>query len=193
MNHQSFDTSQFPTGLGMLIPPDEICPVGAGEHTPDIYPELKDLDLDKVFAPRTIVDRDMARACASGLWLIHGYLDESHEISQDLKTPTGSFWHGIMHRREGDFSNAKYWFRSAGDHPVLDELAADAAEIIGEPPAERATLLDAEGRFDPMTFVDWCQASARGDHSQDADLERLTRREWERLFAWCYRQAVGER
>ena len=36
---------------------------------------------------------------------------ESHTISQSIETPSGNYWHAIMHRREGDYSNAKYWFR----------------------------------------------------------------------------------
>ena len=45
--------------------------------------------------------------CLSGLWLVAGDIDESHTISQDLGSAEGSFLHGIMHRREGDFGNAK--------------------------------------------------------------------------------------
>ena len=61
--------------------------------------------------------------CLSGLWLLAGDLDRSHSISQEISSPDGSFWHGIMHRREGDFGNAKYWFRKVGAHPVLDQLS----------------------------------------------------------------------
>ena len=50
----------------------------------------------------------------SALYLAAGALDQSHSISQDLHTPLGSYLHGIMHRREHDFSNANYWFRQAG-------------------------------------------------------------------------------
>ena len=64
----------------------------------------------------------MADGCLAGLWLLHGFLDESHEISQSLKTSEGSFWHGIMHRIERDFWNSKYWYRQVGSHQVIDCL-----------------------------------------------------------------------
>ncbi len=192
MSAYTFDTGRYPTGLGSLIPECDECPIDAGHANGEVIAALEALDLDQAFLPRRILDRDMARACHAGLWLIHNFLDESHHISQDLKNPTGSYWHGIMHRREGDFSNAKYWFRNAGEHPVLDDLGDDVAEIIGELPAAKSLLADSSGRFDPLVFVDWCIASARGDDTQDEALRRLTRREWERLFDWCFRQATAD-
>ncbi|MCC9640753.1 hypothetical protein LOC71_00585 [Rhodopirellula sp. JC740] len=73
----------------------------------------------------------------SGLWLLAGDLDRSHTISQDEGSSEGSFWHGIMHRREGDFGNAKYWFRRVGRHSILSDLSgmypelhADADEFV---------------------------------------------------------------
>ncbi|MBC7782650.1 MAG: hypothetical protein H7144_02330, partial [Burkholderiales bacterium] len=35
---------------------------------------------------------DDAAALLSGLWLWHDYLDESHNISQQIQTESGSFW-----------------------------------------------------------------------------------------------------
>src|SRR4051812_4745927 len=46
---------------------------------------------------------------AAGLWLYVDDLDRSHTVSQSITDATGSFWHGIMHRREGDFANSHYW------------------------------------------------------------------------------------
>ena len=56
-----------------------------------------------------VTNRTMAQCCHAGLWLLHNFLDESHTISQGIHTPEGSFWHAIMHRREPDPMNSKYW------------------------------------------------------------------------------------
>jgi hypothetical protein len=39
----------------------------------------------------------------------------AHSIFQDEDGFFGSYGHGMMHRREGDFWNANYWFRRAGN------------------------------------------------------------------------------
>src|SRR2546421_1194544 len=36
---------------------------------------------------------------ASALWLYVDDLNRSHTVSQGIDNPTGSYWHGIMHRR----------------------------------------------------------------------------------------------
>src|SRR6185295_8112209 len=74
------------------------------------------------FGKAQLADSDMAACSIAGVWLLHDCLDESHAISQGIDTTSSSFWHAIMHRREGDFSNAKYWFRHAGQHPAFDPL-----------------------------------------------------------------------
>lgn len=73
---------------------------------------------------------------ATGLWLYVDNLERSHTISQEIHSTTGSYWHGIMHRREGDFSNSRYWHRRAAGHPLLegkpDGLVADVERTKGQ-------------------------------------------------------------
>src|SRR5205823_9313810 len=79
-----------------------------------------------------IVDGDDARALLAGLWLWHGALHEAHQIIQDLASPTASFWHAILHRLEGDFGNARYWYARCRDHRAMRMLGAVVDSLAGE-------------------------------------------------------------
>ncbi len=114
----------------------------------------------------------------AGLWLYVDELDRSHAISQTIESPTGSFWHAIMHRREGDFSNAKYWYRRVGQHPAMNRIS-----IAG---GSAAAGTDA-ARYDPDRFVDRVEtAHHRGE--TPPELLSLQHREWKALFEWCAEQ-----
>ncbi len=102
-----------------------------------------------------------SQALKAGIWLYLDDLDRSHGISQGDESPLGSLWHAVMHRREGDFSNSKYWLQRAG--PVPFQL---------------------EG-YDAVRFVDEV-AAATGD---PADLIERQRQEWLALFTFSARQA----
>ncbi len=47
-------------------------------------------------------------------WLYFDELGRAHEICQAMDDPLGAHLHAIVHRREGDFGNALYWYRRAG-------------------------------------------------------------------------------
>lgn len=119
----------------------------------------------------------------SGLWLLCGELDRSHSISQNIGSAEGSFWHGIMHRREGDFGNSKYWFGRVGQHPVHSALA----ERISD--AEIEDDVSSYGLDDESTvafgLVDACQAAVRGQANLISALEQICWWEWQLLFRHC--------
>src|SRR5262245_29061740 len=112
-----------------LLDPPRLAPLGPGSPNATVRARLQSLKPVDLFAPRSVVDADMATACLAGLWLYHDFLDESHTISQSIDTTSGSYWHGLLHRREPDFSNAGYWFRHVGTHPVFEPLRAEAAKL----------------------------------------------------------------
>jgi hypothetical protein len=152
--------------------------------------------LDKVRAIDLVVpplkDEMQAHAVLAGLWLWHDFLDESHRIAQALEFAEGSYWHAIMHRREGDFSNSKYWWRRVGPHPTFAALAAQAQPVLNPLPSDKSLLkLTWEG-WDPYAFVDLVEEvhNNPGDprHRACVAIQQI---EWRLLFDHCMREASG--
>jgi len=95
------------------------------------------------------------------LLLWHDHLEASHVISQGIENPDGSLVHAIMHRREPDYSNSKYWWRRVGKHPCFPEIARRVTDLL-KPKGERdlAAKLAPRGEWDAFAFVDACEAVA---------------------------------
>jgi hypothetical protein len=136
---------------------------------------------------------DEATAILAGLWLWHDWLEQSHKLAQSLQTDSGSFWHAIMHRREGDFSNSKYWYARCASHPILTALATAAGDAINPFPADKSVVKIAHRGWDADAFVDLVEAvhDHPGDprHNLAVALQQL---EWRMLFDYCMRAAGGQ-
>jgi hypothetical protein len=182
-----------PLGRRLLkLEPDayaRLVPKGAGNAAArDVLESTQPADLvaGKITRP------DEARAMLSGLWLYLDWLDDSHAISQSLETPSGSFWHAIMHRREGDFSNAKYWYARCAGHPTMQTLAAQAGGYVHAMPADKSLLKLVATGWNPSAFVDLVEAvHERPDDPRHALAVSLQRLEWQLLFDHCTRAAAG--
>ena len=145
----------LPAELQLAVLGCEIPGLDGGPEDHELQDQLKQskkLDWGNATARAT----DLAE---SGLWLLSGDLDRSHSISQSIDNSTGSFWHGIMHRREGDYGNAKYWFRRAGNHPALQDVFSNSAGDY----------------LDPFDFVDACESAQR---RKRGDAERCKVAQW---------------
>jgi len=117
--------------------------------------------------------RDPESALA-GLLLYFSCLNEAHELIHRFETSDGAYWHGIMHRMEGDAYNAGYWFRYVRSHPVFPALASEAAQL-GYAPGPT---------WDPFAFIRFCKAATPGS-AEDQLARRVQLAEWQLLFDYC--------
>ena len=169
--------------------------VSHGVYSEELRQRLNAIAPDSMFAEEAIVHPRDAMAVLAGLHLWNDDFKEAHTLAQGIETPTGSYWHGIMHRREPDYSNAKHWFQRVGDHPVYAELYHKALEILdadeGVWSTKTALWLRERGHWDPMAMVDWCHAAEEDEDSGYGLLEEIQMREIELLLHHSFRSAVG--
>jgi hypothetical protein len=181
----TFNPVAYGPAVAELLTGDRLPELGPGRANAAARPLLEQLTVERL-VPGPIADADMARCCLAALWLHHDFLDESHKISQEIETPSGSYWHGILHRREPDYGNAKYWFRRVGKHPAMEPLRLAVAEL-----AEKGELIAPAPRksaWDAFAFVDWCEEFAGKESAQAEVCRRVQLLEWQILFDWCWRE-----
>ena len=175
--------------LPPLVPQQESCA--------ELTQSLQAVSTDVLFDGQKVKDTTFADAIKSGLLLWNDALDASHTISQELANATGSYWHGIMHRREPDYSNAKYWFGRVGTHAIFPEVRARALALYNETSAPSAALANIgqaiadNAAWDTAQFIDWCQAAESATDSDVVEfLQRVQVEEMRLLLAYSYRNAV---
>jgi hypothetical protein len=186
---EPFKPASYTATVQTLLAEPRLNPLDAGRPNQAAQKLLQALG-DGMFQPHTVHDRDLAAACRSGLWLYHDFLEEAHTISQEIETPEGSYWHALVHRREPDFGNSKYWFRRVGPHPIFESLRIAAARLAHDAPAD-AAFLRKQSAWDAFAFVDLCEVALRGRTECELLCRQIQQREWELLFDHCYRGATG--
>src|SRR5687767_3386004 len=92
-------------------------------------------------------------------------IDAAHRIFQEESSSEGSYWHGMMHRREGDFDNARYWFRRAGTLPTFQRMheAAHGA----------SPTMSRQETWDPYLLTGLCEQARFGEIGRASCRERV--------------------
>jgi hypothetical protein len=72
------------------------------------------------------------------LWFdARGDWNKAHELAQKDGESSGDWVHAYLHRKEGDASNARYWYARAGkpaySGPLEDEWAAISEALLAKP------------------------------------------------------------
>jgi hypothetical protein len=162
------------------------------------YPWLREF-IQRIQIPKS--SSTNLTALKAGLFLLNDFFDESHSCSQSIEGlgthHTGDYWHAILHRREPDYGNSKYWFRHVGRHPSFTELARAAGRHMEATNGSLTSKLDrwkdrlvAGGEWDPFAFVDLC-AAAESDSKLQEWCARLQHQEMLLLLESTYRDTVN--
>ncbi len=186
------DTTLTPAAQKLIhrAPPS---PLGPGSPIPLPDREQVDLSVEDVFAGVKTFDEDAAKCCIAGLLLRYNHLEASHEISNSMDNRTAAYWHAIMHRREPDASNAAYWFRRVGLHPVFNDVLRAVKGIPVAPEIAGAVIVVRGDRWDPVAFIDLCdQARDKGGPLEEFCIA-VQEAEWHALFDHSVARAIGVR
>ncbi|MBV9128359.1 MAG: hypothetical protein JO117_09765 [Verrucomicrobia bacterium] len=131
-----------------------------------------------------VADAALVPLVRAALFYFLNALPESHAILQKAEGDVAAYWHGMVHRREGDFDNARYWMRRAGEQPTFAELHARAAD--GSPNMAR------QMSWDPFLFINLCEQFRFGADDLRAEVVALGRAEFDVMFSYLWRHAVGK-
>lgn len=134
----------------------------------------------------SVHQQKMATAAIS-LW--NDDLPTAHAVFQADDSADASLWHAILHRREGDFSNSKYWLARAGAHPVYPVLTRLAAPLLTSPDVASVFLPLKRAGWSAPGFADAVRQLVETDDPAGRSLAvHLQRLEWQALFYHCARQ-----
>ena len=178
-------SDQTTTQIKQLLATPEPPALGPEPRTGVMTEAELNAKLDALFR-ETKPSRLQQQLARSLLLLWHDHLDASHNISQGIENADGSFVHAIMHRREPDYWNAKYWWRRVGAHPAFPEIARRAGELLTcrrrREESNLANQLLPGGKWDACAFVDACEVAAGGCSEREALLREIQRIETEVLL-----------
>lgn len=165
-----------------LLTPDSLPALGPAVRSEALTEAALTANLTHLFASTNLTParQDLVRGL---LLLWHDHLDAAHAIAQNSNTADGSYLHAIVHRREPDYWNAKYWWQRVGSHAAFPDLVARVGDLMQDrrEPALLSLLLK-DGKWNASTFVDLCEQAAAGTQPTEL-LREIQRAEFEVLLA----------
>jgi hypothetical protein len=142
---------------------------------------IREADDGLITGGKPVSDAAMFGLVRGGLFYLCDELGASHRIAQEVSTDTGAYWHGMIHRREGDFDNARYWFRRAGTLPFFGEAHRAACAT--------SSIVAAQSNWDPYLFTSLCEQERFGANESLGELIKLQRIEFEAVFDYVWRKS----
>jgi hypothetical protein len=133
------------------------------------------------------------------LHILNHDLPSAHFLVRHMQAPPaveGMLLHGILHRAEGDYGNARAWVGDVGDAcegfvPKHREegrkLDVDVMGKVGGEGGKASLLSYVYGDEDPTSLINDVEAfrGKKAREGEEAVLEKRIRQEAERIMEWC--------
>jgi hypothetical protein len=136
---------------------------------------LNDLnrEMDKILADAAL-DRRYCALSRGAILLWHDHFEAAHELAQNEENADGSLLHAMIHRRETDLSNARYWFRRVGNtHPSFGCITGKVKiALMGTGHDSMAKQLMPRDQWNPLAFVDLVEDTLRREDTASDQLLR---------------------
>ena len=169
-------TRRIPAELAAILDTSSLPPLGPERRADALPLEACRNRIETAIASANIPFAP-AKLIRGAILLWHDHLDESHAVSQDISDSDGSFLHAIMHRREPDYPNAKYWFNQTGRHEAFPEILKTAESVLSGTDLSHL----AEGEWDSFAMVD-AVSRAQPNTPEYTLLQKVQRIEFEVLL-----------
>ena len=143
---------------------------------------IREADEATISGGRAVGDPGIFALVRGVLFYAVDAIHEAHAVFQEAPGDLGAYWHGMMHRREGDFENARYWFRRAGKLGFFDLLHRAASE--------HSPVMARQSNWDPYLFTGECEQARFGAEEGLKELAALQLVEFEGVFEYCWRKSA---
>jgi hypothetical protein len=182
------NTPQLAAEFKTLIATPDLPGVGARPRASRWSADALEKRLGEFFAAKAVAAslQTLLRAAAL-LW--HDHLDLCHDLSRPIPSTDGNFLHGLMHRREGGYANAKACFHRVGRHGAFREIARRVTRhLTAEKQNELLARLVPNGQWDPFAFIDVCgeMAAAGPTDPRRPALDRVQEIEFDVLLSQLF-------
>lgn len=182
--------------------------VASGSIQRFLKPYIDKTETTALFSNHTLTSPLHGHLVRNALYQKNDDLNDAHQICQDIDpqklSAETSYWHGIIHRREPDFKNARSWFSRTQHltantdlYQAIYGLLQRAIQLPEYGDARETALqflrhLQTHGTWDVLYFLDLCETC---HNTPDASLQKLLVDiqdiEFHTLFHWTFQKAIA--
>ncbi|KAF7872499.1 hypothetical protein EAF04_003420 [Stromatinia cepivora] len=129
-------------------------------------------------------------ALETALHILNLDLPSAHFLARHMQSAPafeGMYLHGILHRIEGDYDNARAWYSDVKESEIYSKLWGRGGQTWKAWQEEHGNGGDRKSLDDGQKFLDAVQKfkETQGKEADKASLEEQSRKELDGVIEWC--------